>query len=151
MSTHRSFARALLLALSTGACIAPSVLPAADRAVVLHGEDLDWRPAAAGDLPGTFVSTELSGPLAVSLRKVVYLFEPDGGTPGARAGTYTGAGLVDGDPPRFESVGGRWAWTAAEGLRLDGGPPALVEVAGDGSLRLSGEEGRIVLRREKER
>jgi hypothetical protein len=130
------------LTLLPSACIAPSVVAREDRAVDLGAAEVDWRSATEADLPGTFVSTELSGPLATVLRKVVYLFEAEG--------TYTGAGLIDDVPPRFEVISGRWR-IDGDGLRLDGGAPATLEVAEDGSLRLSGEEGRVVLRREASR
>lgn len=130
------------IALPTGACIAPSVVAKEDRGATLDAADCAWRPGTESDLPGTYVSTELSGPLAASLRKIVYLFEPEG--------TYTGAGLIDDAPPRFEVIDGRWSMED-DGLHLDGGAPATVEVAEDGSLRLSGAEGRVVLRREIDR
>jgi len=133
---------AVLLALPASGCIAPSVVDAGERAVRLDAADTVWLPADAADLPGTYVSAELSGPLAASLRKLVYRFGADG--------SYSGAGLLDGAPPHFEVITGRWAWTEA-GLSLDGGPPAAVEVAGDGSLRLVGSDGRVVLRRELDR
>ncbi len=131
-----------LAALLLGGCIAPSVVRHEDRAVLLDAALLEWRVGTAQDLPGMFVSTELTGPLATSLRKVVYLF--------ASGGTYTAAGLVDDVPPHFEVTSGRWSIDAA-GLSLDGAPAASFEVAEDGSLRLVGEEGGVVLRREIER
>ena len=133
---------ALLLIFLPGACIAPSVVAKEDRAVALEAEETAWRPGTESDLPGTFVSTELTGPLAASLRKIVYLFES--------GGTYTGAGLIDGVPPYFAVTSGHWR-LFADGLRLDEGAPAVVEVAEDGSLRLTGDEGRVVLRRERDR
>ena len=124
------------------ACITPSVVGEEDRAVVLDAADTAWVAATPADLPGTYVSVELTGPLAAALRMVVYLFQADG--------TYTGAGLVDGAPSRFQVIDGTWAMEA-DTLLLDGGAPATVEVAEDGSLRLTGDEGRVVLRREKDR
>lgn len=127
------------LALSLGACIAPSVVDPADRAVDLSLASLVWQPATLDNVPGTYVSTELTGPLAAALRKLVYLFEADG--------NYTGAALFDDAPPHFEVLTGMWVLTA-QGLVLDGGPPGRIEVAPDGSLRLSSDEGSVVLRRE---
>lgn len=135
----------ILLALAlvpAGACIAPSVLDDADRSVSLEAKDVAWAPAAAEDVPGTYVSTVLEGPLAAALRKLVYAFGPDG--------EYTGAALIDGDPAHFEVLTGGWTF-GDDGLRLDGGPAAQLEVAPDGSLRMSGDEGRVTLRREIER
>ena len=133
------FAVSALLACAS--CIAPSVLEADQRALELSDPNVAWRPASVDDLPGTYISTEVSGQLAASLRKLVYLFQAEG--------TYTGAALIDGDPPRFQTISGTWTMTEGS-LSLDGGPPAHVEVAPDGSLRLSGEEGSVVLRRERE-
>ena len=130
------------LILLASSCIAPSVVDPALRGQRLVTADLEWAPATRADLPGTYVSTELSGPLAAVLRKVVYLFES--------GGTYTGAGLVDGDPPHFEVMTGLWTLDAGQ-LVLDSGPPATIEVAQEGSLRLSGDEGSVVLRREQVR
>ena len=130
------------LTLLQSACIAPSVVAREDRAVDLGAAELEWRLGTEADLPGTYVSTELSGPLAAALRKVVYLFEANG--------TYTGAGLIDDIPPHFEVTSGNWR-IDGDGLRLDDGAPATLEVAEDGSLRLSGDEGRVVLRRESRR
>ena len=127
--------------LACASCISPSVLQPDQRALELSGADVAWRPASVDDVPGTYISTELSGQLAASLRKLVYLFQA--------GGTYTGAALIDGDPPRFQTISG--TWTMAEGsLCLDGGPPARIEIAPDGSIKLSGEEGSVVLRRERE-
>jgi hypothetical protein len=126
----------------TASCIAPSVLDEHDRSVTLDSFERDWRPAEASDVPGTYVSTELSGQLAFSVKKLVYLFQP--------AGTYAGAALVDGAPPHFELVQG--TWEVEEGkLSLDGGTAAGIQVAGDGALLLAGAEGRVLLRREQER
>jgi len=130
-----------LLGLASSACIAPSVVATSDRAVRLSSPDLKWRPASGDDLSGVFVSTELTGPLAAALRKLVYLFGSEG--------TYSASALLDGDPPHFEILTGRWV-LGDEGLRLDGAAPATVEVAPDGSLRMSGAEGSVVLRRERE-
>lgn len=123
-------------------CIAPSVLPSEERSVAVASAELAWGPATVADVPGTYVSTEIEGELATVLRKVVYLFQADG--------AYTGAALVDDLPPRFEVISGTWSLEAGT-LRLDGGPPAAAEVAEDGTLRLIGDEGLVVLRREVER
>lgn len=131
-----------LMALLASGCISPSVLDESARAVDLGDASVAWAPAAAEHVPGTYVSTELEGQVAVVLRKLVYSF--------GRDGDYTGAGLFDDDPPHFEVLTGTWSF-GPEGLSLDGGPHATLEVAPDGSLRLTGDEGRVVLRREVER
>lgn len=139
-SLRTSAAMAFVLALSSS-CIAPSVVDPEQRAIDL-GSDVEWSAASAADLDGTFISTELSGDLSYALRKLVYHFEPNG--------AYTGAALLDGAPPHFEVLSGSWRLDE-QGLRLDEGPPATLEVAEDGSLRMSGDLGRVVLRREARR
>jgi hypothetical protein len=130
-----------LLALLTHSCIAPSVVAREDRALALSSADLEWSAASSADVPGTYVSVEISGAPAAVLRKLVYHFGVDG--------SYTGAALLDDLPPRFEVIGGHWRLQGAD-LHLDDSPPALLERAQDGSLRLSGAEGRVVLRREED-
>lgn len=130
----------LMIAPSLAGC-ASSVVAREERGVRIAVEALEWRTTTAADVPGTYVSTELRGPLAASLRKLVYLFLPDG--------TYTGAALLDDGAPHFEVVTGTWAVEAGL-LRLDGGPPGTLEAAEDGSLRLAGDEGVVLLRKEPE-
>jgi len=136
------FAFCCLLALSSVACISPSVVETGDRATKLTADQLEWNEPNELDVPGTYVSIEITGQLAAVLRKVVYLFEGDG--------TYTGAGLVDGAPPHFEVISGTWQLQGSE-LYLDDAPPASLQVAGDGTLRFSGAEGSVTLRREQAR
>jgi hypothetical protein len=132
-----------LCAASLGAACAGSGTLARDsRAAVVEEQPVAWRAASAEDVPGVYVSSELSGPLAGYLRKLVYLFEADG--------SYAGAALVDASPPRFEVLAGTWAFLDGR-LVLDGGPPAVLEVADGGALRLSGDEGVVVLERERAR
>jgi len=138
----RALALFVVLSLGAGACIAPSVVAVEDRGVDLGVADLSWRPGAQAEVPGYYVSELVDGPMAAVLRGLVYLFGEDG--------SYSGAALLDGVPPHFEVVGGEWELSEL-GLVLDGGPPATFEVAGDGSIRLSGEEGSVVLRRQVER
>jgi hypothetical protein len=133
---------ALCAALLGASCAGSGTLAQEQRAAALEGEALAWRPAAAEDVPGVYVSRELTGPLAGYLRKLVYLFEANG--------SYAGAALVDASPPRFEVLGGTWTVDAGR-LLLDGGPPALLEIADGGTLRLSGDEGVVVLERERAR
>jgi hypothetical protein len=65
-------------------------------------------------------------------------------------GSYTGAALLDDAPPRFEVLSGTWR-VEGGALVLDDGPAATLEVAPEGSLRLAGDEGRVVLRRQQAR
>ena len=129
-------------ALAAASCAGSGTLAEESRAAVEEERPVAWHAASAQDVPGVYVSSELSGALAGHLRKLVYLFEADG--------TYAGAALVDVSPPRFEVLAGTWA--CAEGrLVLDAGPPAAVEVDDGGALRLSGTEGIVVLERERTR
>jgi hypothetical protein len=133
---------ALSAALWGCACAGSGTLARESRAATPGQPEIAWRPASAPDVPGTYVSRELSGPLAGYLRKLVYLFEADG--------SYAGAALVDQSPPRFEVLAGTWTFDGGL-LVLDGGPPARLEVADGGALRLSGDEGVVVLEREATR
>jgi len=130
----------LALAVLTPACISPSVIAPEERAVELATVGLEWRAGAPADLPGVFVSAELTGPLAATLRLLVYRFGADG--------SYTGAALLDDAPPRFEVLSGTYR-VEGRSLVLDDGPPAALEVAPEGSLRLTGDEGRVVLKRQR--
>lgn len=125
-----------------GACIASSVVDPNQRAAQLELQTVEWIPASSADVPGTYVSVEVTGALAAVLRMVVYRFEA--------GGDYSGAALVDDSPPHFEVITGRWRLDSGT-LLLDDAPPAALEVAADGSLRMSGEGGRVLLRREAAR
>lgn len=132
---------AVVVGLSAG-CIASSVVEPEQRAPNLADPNLEWGAAQPARFAGTYLSSELTGPLASSLRLLVYRFDA--------GGSYTGAALLDGDPPHFEVLTGTWRLDT-EQLWLDDAPPASIEMAPDGSLRLSGAEGRVVLRRERDR
>lgn len=136
-------ARATLCAALLGAsCAGNGMLEPERRSADVEDAATTWSAATERDVPGVYVSRELTGPLAAHLRKLVYLFE--------EGGRYAGAALVDAVPPRFEVLAGTWA--VVEGrLILDGGPPAVVETSADGALRLSGDEGVVVLERERAR
>ena len=137
---RRSATLLSLLLLGTS-CIAPSVVDPGDRSLVMGYEDLQWSPAAAEAIPGTYVSEHLSGAVAGVLLKLVYRFDAEG--------NYTGAALIDGAPPHFEGLTGHWSYQA-DHLQLDEAAPATVEMTADGWLRLTGEEGAVILRREIE-
>lgn len=122
-------------------CIAPSVVDPQDRTLIVGYDDLEWSAATSAAIPGTYVSEHLSGSVAGVLLKLVYRFES--------SGSYTGAALIDGAPSHFEVLTGTWSCEGAQ-LQMDDSVPATVEVAANGWLRLSGEEGAVVLRREIE-
>lgn len=125
-------------ALALGACASSKTLAPSERAVLPVEEQRAWRPASAEDLRGLFVSTSIEGELAAVLREVQYWFDADG--------RFSGAALVTVPSPSFQTLEGRWSLHESR-LELEGGAePALAEVADD-LLRLSGSDGRIVLRR----
>jgi hypothetical protein len=135
--------RCTLCATLLGAsCAGNGLLEPERRAAEVEGAATLWIPATERDVPGVYVSRELTGPLAAHLRKLVYLFE--------EGGSYAGAALLDTAPPRFEVLSGTWAFVEGS-LILDGGPPAAIETCADGALRLSGDEGVVVLERERAR
>lgn len=129
---------AALAALPSAACLASSVIAPEDRAAHLGPEELPWQPYAGAPLAGLYASVAISGDLSLGLLKVYYHFTPDG--------RFTGAALLTGEPPSFQTLSGTWS-LSADGLRLGEGAPAKLEEAPD-HLRLSGEEGAVVLRRE---
>lgn len=120
----------LLLVVSLGSCIAPSVLDESAR-VVETEVTRDWRPAEAADVSGLYGSIDIKGPAAAALSKLFYSFEA--------SGNYTGAALFSELPPRFETLSGTWE-LEADSISLDGNEPAVLEAA-DGALRMSGSEG----------
>ncbi len=128
-----------LALLPLGSCIASSVVAPQDRGREVGREDQVWSQASAQSLSGVYVSTRLSGSLANSVRKIIYLFQEDG--------HYTGAALVETSPPHFEVITGEWRMQGSQ-ISLDGADPAQLEVAADRSLRITGESGQVVLRRE---
>ncbi|HEX5052132.1 MAG TPA: hypothetical protein VFZ65_10190 [Planctomycetota bacterium] len=141
MSSPRACARWLAwlaAAAGTAGCIGSSVVATEDRLVVPRLEDLQFTPAAGLQLSGLYESIEVRGDAAVSLRKVYYLFGPDG--------SYTAAALTEADGvPSFQTLNGTWRSDEA-GLSLDGGAPVLLEQAPE-HLRITAPNGVLVLRR----
>lgn len=133
---------AFVVAAGQAACIPSSVLGVEDREAEPEETKLTWSPASEEDLAGTFISTEVTGEIAGVVRKLVYVFGADG--------NYTGAALIDEDPPYFDVLKGTWRFEQGA-LILDDAPPARLEVAQEGSLRLIGDEGTVILRPEAER
>lgn len=128
-----------LACLCLGGCYASNVVATSDRMVATEDAKLDWRAAVAADLQGLFVSTEITGNAALSLRSVSYWFANDG--------RYSGAALVDGDDGiAFQTLSGRYALTA-DGLALDGAAPIPCEVARN-HVRIRTGSGDLILRRQ---
>lgn len=129
---------ALPLLLLAG-CYASNVVAVADRRVVESVEPTNWRRAGSADLLGYHRSLRITGPCAASLRKLCYWFDADG--------RYSGAALVAGDgDTAFQTLGGTWLLNG-EGLVLDGAPAVTVEAVDD-LLRLTTDQGVLVLVRE---
>jgi hypothetical protein len=131
---------ALLLAtIAPAGCIASNVVAPQQRLIAADPAQLPFAPATPGAVGGFYASVDLRGEAAGSLRKVFYLFAPDG--------TYTGAALAESDGrASFQTLDGTWSLDAA-GLVLDGAAPVACEVAGE-HLRLTAPTGVLVLRRE---
>ncbi len=120
-------------------CIASNVVAPADRMVATPLDSLAWTPAGAAVLDGLWASVDIRGDAAVSLRRIWYVFQPDG--------RYTAAALAEVDGvPTFQTLVGTWVCSAA-GLALDGQAPVACEVAGE-HLRFSAPGGAVVLRRD---
>jgi hypothetical protein len=76
-----------------------------------------------------FESVRIDGEAAASVARISYFFSPDG--------SYTGAALVLGEPPAFQTLSGRWS-LSGETLDLGSGLRVRARVAGE-SLRLESE------------
>jgi hypothetical protein len=134
-------AAALVLALLASGCYASNVVAPADRAVVVLAPRLAWRAAVAGDLPGFYESTEITGASAGAVLRA-YMFL------GAR-GEYSAAALVVGeDHPRFAVIvdDGRWS-LEPDGLDLHDGSARLQPFAAEGHLRLVSADATMVFKR----
>jgi hypothetical protein len=133
---------ALLVAALGAGCLTSSVVAPAERDANLGSEALAWAPLdpATATIDGLFASISIEGDASLGLLKLYYHFTPDG--------AFTGAALLATEPPTFQVLAGRWE-LGPDGLRLGAdSPPARVEVAGD-HLRLAGDAGTVVLRRER--
>ena len=135
MSARAIAVGALLLAT---ACIAPSVVDSAGRAVLPATAELAWQPARRADLRGLFESISIEGEVAESLWKIYYVF--------AERGTYSGAALVVGaGEPEFQTLSGSWRLDG-DILDLGEGQTARVSSAAE-HLKLESERGVAILRR----
>lgn len=122
-----------------GGCIASNVVAEKDRAVVEPKKlaEVAFRPATSADFAGLFETIEITGDVALSLKKVWYWFEANG--------RYSGAALVDGDEGlAFQTLTGTWKLTDA-GLSLDDGEP-LAASAAEGLVKMSVPGGTLVLK-----
>lgn len=138
MSRHARGVALAVGALLWSGCIASNVVAPADRGVRPPIAELPFVPAPAAVLDGLYESLEITGDAALSLRRIYYLFRPDG--------TYTAAALADGDSgAAFQTLSGTWLNTA-DGLSLDGRDPVRLEQA-DAYLRITAPNGAVVLRR----
>ena len=138
MTLSRLGAAAALLLVSLTGCIASNVVAKEDRQVAAPLQELAFAPAPGLQFDGLYESVDVTGDAAVSLRRVFYLFRPDG--------SYTAAALVEGpDGASFQTLDGTWS-SDDRGLSLDGGEPVPLDRAGD-HVRLSAPNGAVVLRR----
>jgi len=139
--------RRLLLALLAGlpwtaACIPSNVVARQDRAVELDSARLDalkleWRPAAEGDLQGLYRSVRITGDAASSVLRIYYYFSP-------KDGKYTGAALLAGSPPSFQTLSGTFELQEST-LVLD--DQRIAARATETCLELATDDGTVILQR----
>ena len=135
MKPRRHLVAALAAAALPG-CIASNVVAPAERMVVQDLGELAFAPAPGLQLAGLYESLDIRGDAALSLRKVYYLFAPDG--------SYTAAALTEsGGTFAFQTLSGSWRSTPA-GLVLDEAEPVPLEQCGE-HLRLSAPTGSLIL------
>jgi len=138
VNARRGAARLAFVVLA--GCYASNVVAPEQRLVAADVAQLVWQPADASSLDGYFVSVDLQGEAAASLRCVYYVFVP--------GGRYTGAALADVDGElSFQTLRGTWQ-LGPDGLALDDTAPVRCEQA-PGHLRLTAPNGVVVLRRER--
>lgn len=140
---RRACAWALLLLLGTAGltgCYASNVVAPEDRDVRTREEQAQWKPAQAASIPGLYRSGTIEGESAASLLKLFYYFDEDG--------SYTAAALVGSSPPSFQVLSGQWKFTEGKLLLGEDASPATLEESED-MLRLSTEEGKVVLYRDE--
>ena len=135
---HRLSTLGLGLCLGLGSCFPSNILKLKQRSIIQPSAEIDWRPANLQEIPGLYTSTEINGPMANVLRRIVYLFDDDG--------TYTASALFYGPPAEFQVLRGTWTLEGAL-IKLDDSAPAPIEW-GIEHIRISGEEGSVVLRQE---
>ena len=138
MQARRSSSLVLLVASWLGSACASGVIALEDRTVRDELELFSWRPATGPDVTGLWHVRSLQGSAAAALMDLAYWLDADG--------SFSGAALFAGTPPRYEVLSG--TWTIADGVLQLGAEaePARAEVA-QSLLRLSGAEGSLVLER----
>jgi len=119
-------------------CIASNVVDPGLRLLATGTESLAFVPAPEFAWAGLYMSVEVQGEAAASLRRIWYWFRADG--------TYTAAALIETDVVAFQTRDGTWRHAGGQ-LHLDDGPPVAVEVVGE-FVRLTSGAGRVVLRHE---
>jgi len=137
MGNERFLALGLFIAL-LGASCASSVVAIADRDVRDEIETVEWRPATPADVVGHWRVRSMVGPAAAVLMDLAYWMDADG--------RFSGAALFVGPPPAYEVLSGTWVLADGELQLGEDAEPARAEVA-EGWLRLSGDEGSLVLER----
>ncbi len=138
----RGLQRMALLVLGSLAagCFGGTHIKPEERDIDVPVLDLAFQPAGQIVLDGLYESVDIQGDMALSWRKVYYLFSPNG--------SYTAAALGEGDAgPAFTTLTGTWK-CEARGLSLDDAEPLPLEQA-PGHLRLSAAGGSLVLAQRK--
>lgn len=131
---------AVVGACSLAACFGGTHIKPEERDIDVPVLDLAFQPAGVLVLTGLFESVDIQGDMALSWRKIYYLFSPNG--------SYTAAALGDGDAgPAFTTLTGSWRCDA-RGLSLDDSEPLQLEQA-PGHLRVSAAGGSLVLAQRK--
>lgn len=128
---------AVLAAALAPACIASNTLSVSDRAVNPELDSDEWHEATAEELTGLWRTVAIEGDAAAVVLDVIYWIAADE--------TFSGAALFAGPPPSYQVLSGTWRLEGGV-LVLGDGEPARVE-AGERRLRLTGEQGRLVLER----
>ena len=131
---------AVVGACSLAACFGGTHIKPEERDIDVPVLDLAFQPAGVLVLTGLYESVDIQGDMALSWRKIYYLFSPNG--------SYTAAALGDGDAgPAFTTLTGSWRCDA-RGLSLDDSEPLQLEQA-PGHLRVSAAGGSLVLAQRK--
>ena len=131
---------AVVGACSLAACFGGTHIKPEERDIDVPVLNLAFQPAGMLVLTGLYESVDIQGDMALSWRKIYYLFSPNG--------SYTAAALGDGDAgPAFTTLTGSWRCDA-RGLSLDDSEPLQLEQA-PGHLRVSAAGGSLVLAQRK--